>query len=234
MSTVAGWSDRHAAPVHAHVSEQTAENEACAARHGVGPVQVLSEAGLLSERFSGVHATHVDHTDIDRLAAAGSTVVMCPTTERDLGDGIGPTRAFAATGIAIAIGSDSHAVIDVFEEARAIELDERLRGGERGIHAATELLAMATVNGHRSLGWADAGAIAVGNRADLVTVALDSARTAGTPPAMAVEATVFAATAGDVTDVFVDGRHVVSDRRHATIDVAAELHASIAELMDDD
>jgi cytosine/adenosine deaminase-related metal-dependent hydrolase len=216
------------------VSEQTIENEACIAHHGIGPIGVLSEAGLLSERFSAVHATHVDKADIALLAARGSTVVMCPTTERDLGDGIGPTRDFAAAGIPVALGSDSHAVIDVFEETRATELDERLRSGERGVHAASDLLAMATANGHRSLGWHDAGSIAVSNRADLVTVALDSARTAGTPPALAVEATVFAATASDVTDVWVDGRQIVSDRRHATIDVAAELGASITELMDHD
>jgi cytosine/adenosine deaminase-related metal-dependent hydrolase len=159
---------------------------------------------------------------------------MCPTTERDLGDGIGPTLAVAAAGIPMALGSDSHAVIDLFEEARALELDERLRSRQRGVHAAGDLLAMATVNGHRSLGWDDAGEIAVGNRGDLVTVALDSVRTAGISPTLAVEAAVFAAMAADITDVHVDGRQIVSDRQHHSIDVGAELDASIKELMDDD
>ncbi len=216
------------------MSEQLGENEACLAHHGMTPVGVLAEAGVLGSSFSAVHATHVDPVDIDRLAAAGSTVVMCPTTERDLGDGIGQTSSFATSGIPVALGSDSHAVIDLFEEARALELDERLRRQERGIHPAADLLAMATVNGHRSLGWNDAGAIEVGNRADLVTVTLDSVRTAGVPPALAIEATVFAATTGDITDVHVDGRHVVSDRRHGSIDVASELAGSIKELMDND
>jgi formiminoglutamate deiminase len=234
MARVAEWATSAAVPVHAHVSEQIIENEACLAHHGMTPTGLLAEAGLLGSRFSAVHATHLDEADIDRLAIAGATVVMCPTTERDLGDGIGPTPAFAAWGIPMALGSDSHAVIDLFEEARALELDERLRSCERGVHAAGDLLAMATVNGHRSLGWNDAGAIAVGNRGDLVTVALESVRTAGIPPSLAVEAVVFAASAGDITDVHVDGRQIVSDRRHHSIDVAAELDASIKELMDDD
>ena len=131
------------------------------------------------------------------------------------------------------LGSDSHAVIDLFEEARAVELDERLRSNERGVHAASDLLAMATINGHRSLGWNDAGSIAVGNRADLVTIRLDSVRTAGTTTKGAVETAVFAGTAADVTDVHVDGRRIIAEGRHSTIDVAAELDATIRELMDD-
>ena len=91
---------------------------------------------------------------------------------------------------------------------------------------------MATINGHRCLGWNDAGAITVGNRADLVTIRLDSVRTAGTTTKGAVETAVFAGTAADVTDVHVDGRRIVAERRHSTIEVAGELDATIRELMD--
>lgn len=231
---VGDWTAARQAPLHAHVSEQVAENDACRAHNGVTPIQLLADAGLLSERCSAVHATHLESSDIAILAEAGSMVVMCPTTERDLGDGIGPTDAFGDADVSMALGSDSHAVIDLFEEARAVELDERLRSRRRGTHAAGDLLAMATANGHRSLGWDDAGTIEVGKRADLVAVSLDSVRTAGTLPAAAVETTVFAAIAADITDVFVDGRRLVSDGCHATIEVAAELDASIKELMDHD
>lgn len=233
ISQIAEWATEVGAPVHAHVSEQLSEHRASLAHHGLTPVGVLAEAGVLGPNFSAVHATQVDAHDIDRLASAGTNVVMCPTTERDLGDGIGPTAGFATSGVAMALGSDSHAVVDLFEEARALELDERLRRGERGFHRAGDLLAMATINGHRSLGWSDAGAIVEGNRADLVTVALDSVRTAGTPGDLAVEAAVFAATASDVTDVHVGGRHVVSERRHRSIDVCAELDTSIRDVMND-
>jgi len=232
IRSVGEWASANEAPVHGHLSEQVAENETCVAHYGSTPTGLLADAGLLSDHFTAVHATHLEPGDVAALAAGGSTVAMCPTTERDLGDGIGPTSEFAAAGVPMALGSDSHATIDILEEARSLELHERLRSEQRGIHTAADLLAMATTNGHRSLGWHDAGEIAVGRRADLVTVALDSVRLAGTDPATAVEAAVFAANAGDVTDVHVDGRRVVADRRHATLDVAAELDASIKELMD--
>lgn len=219
-----------AAPLHAHVSEQTAENDACLVHHGSTPVAVLHRSGALSPAFTAVHATHLRADDIRRLGASDATVCMCPTTERDLGDGIGPTVDLAEAGIPIHLGSDSHAVIDHFVEARSIELHERLRSERRGLHTAPDLLAMATVNGHRALGWTAAGDLAVGSRADLVTIRLDSERTAGTPPELAIEAAVFAATASDVTNVVVDGRTVVADGHHLTIDVAAELQTSIEGL----
>ena len=87
----------------------------------------------------------------------GATVCLCPTTERDLADGIGPARRLADAGAALATGSDSHAVIDPFEEARAIELDERLATGVRGAHRAPDLLAAATAGGYAALGWPEGG-----------------------------------------------------------------------------
>ncbi|MCZ9336808.1 amidohydrolase family protein, partial [Streptomyces sp. TRM76130] len=91
-----------------------------------------------------------------------------------------------------------HAVIDLLEEARAMELNERLRTRTRGHWTVTGLLRAATADGHAALGWDDAGAIEAGARADLTTVALDSVRTAGPPPGLGAEAAVFAATAADV------------------------------------
>ena len=191
-----------------------------------------TDAGVLRDGFTAVHATHVTGDDIGSLAAAGAMVAMCPTTERDLGDGIGPTADLAHAGVPMALGSDSHAVVDLLEEARALELDQRLRSGQRGVHSAAELLDMATANGHRSLGWDDAGSIATGRRADLVTVSLASVRTAGISTSLAVEAAVFTATASDITDVVVDGRQVVAGGRHVAIDVAGELDIAIRELLD--
>jgi cytosine/adenosine deaminase-related metal-dependent hydrolase len=231
IETAAAWATDRRLPLHAHVSEQPAENDSCRAHHGRTPIGVLGDAGALGDRCTAVHATHVDADDVAALASTRTTVCMCPTTERDLGDGIGPTARFAQADVPISLGSDAHAVIDLLEEARAVELDERLRSGERGVHGAVRLLSMATVNGHRSLGWHDAGELAVGNRADLVTIALDSVRTSGAGRAHAIEAVVFAAAAGDVTDVVIDGRRVVVDRHHVSIDAAAELDAVISELM---
>jgi formiminoglutamate deiminase len=230
MAIVAEWAGTARAPVHAHVSEQPAENEQCLASHGMTPTALMAKAGLVGERFTAVHATHLTPADVELLGSSGSSVCMCPTTERDLGDGIGPTVDLDAAGAALCLGSDSHAVIDLLEEARAVELNERLGSLQRGNHSATSLLQMATVNGHASLGWMDAGAIRVGNRADLTTIRLSSVRTAGATTHSALAAAIFAATTSDITGVVIDGDVIVRDGRHRSIDVAAELQASITEL----
>ena len=113
-------------------------------------------------------------------------------------------------------------------------MDERLGSGRRGSHRADDLLVMASANGHRSLGWDDAGELRVGARADLVAVRLDSVRTAGATTTTAMAAVVFAATAADVTDVVIDGRAVVRDGVHCSIDAAAELRAAIAAIFDEE
>jgi formiminoglutamate deiminase len=227
MSVVASWAVSHSTPLHAHVSEQPAENEQCCAVHGCTPVELLRRQGVLGERFTAVHATHLTGWDIDLLHSSRSTCCICPTTERDLADGIGPTASFRKAGIAMCVGSDSHAVIDPFEEVRGIELDERLASLRRGTHRPGELLAAATEAGYRSLGWYEGGRIAIGALADLTSIALTSPRLAGIDPDHAAAAVVFAATAGDVHHVIVGGRVVVADGQHQTIDVPGELDRTI-------
>ena len=185
----------------------------------------------MSERFTAVHATHIDEADIAALGGARACCCLCPTTERDLADGIGPARALTEAGTTLALGSDSHAIIDPFEEARALELDERLASGERGRHRSAALLWAASRDGHASIGWPEAGAIEVGAPADLVTIGFDSVRLAGTTAETALEAAVFAATATDVERVVCSGREIVRDGAHVDLDVAAELRASIAEVV---
>ncbi|RDH80570.1 formimidoylglutamate deiminase [Mycolicibacterium moriokaense] len=212
MAAVVDWADRNAAPLHAHSSEQTAEVDECLAVHGRTPTALMRDNGVLGPRTTAVHATHLTERDIADMDATATGVCFCPTTERDLGDGIGPASALLAGRGPFSLGSDSHAVIDLFEEARAVELDERLARRERGIISAATLLDAATVAGQQSLGWTDAGALRVGARADLVAVDTGTVRTAG--GGATVENVVFAAAAADVTDVVVDGRPVVTDGHH--------------------
>jgi formiminoglutamate deiminase len=226
IPTVTGWAADRAAPLHLHLSEQRAENAACLAHHHRTPTELLADLEVLGPRTTAVHATHL--TDLDRtlLGDTNTGVCCCPTTERDLADGIGPARALVDAGATLSLGTDSHAVVDMFEEARSVELHTRLWDERRGHFPAADLLAAATAAGHRALGWDDAGMIAPGARGDLVTVTLDSPRTAGTDPA----AIVFTATAADVTQVVAGGQLVVRDGRHRSLDVPAALRAAIGEV----
>lgn len=211
-------------PLHVHLSEQPGENLACQGFLGCTPTGLLSAEGLLRPATTVVHATHLTDDDIAVLGAAGVTAAFCPTTERDLADGIGPARALADAGAHLAIGSDQHAVVDPFEEVRGVEMHERLETLERGRFAERELHAMATMAGYQSLGWPDGGLLAPGHVADLVAVRLDTPRTAGCSPAQVL----YAATSADVSDVVVGGEHVVAFGQHRLGDVGRLLADAIA------
>ncbi len=215
------------APLHVHLSEQPAENEAALGYYGRTPAALLAEQGLLGPATTVVHATHLDERDVALLGAARVTACFCPTTEQDLADGIGPARALVDAGASLSLGTDQHAQIDMFAEARGVEAHERLASGRRGRFTPTELLAAMTA--HASLGWPDAGQIAAGCRADLVAVRMDTVRTAGADPAQVM----FAAGAADVDTVVVDGQIVVSGGRHRLGDVGALLQAAVAALEDE-
>jgi formiminoglutamate deiminase len=214
-------------PLHVHLSEQQAENDACRAYYGVTPTALLADAGVLDGTATAVHATHLTSADRARLAGCGSTVCLCPTTERDLADGIGPGGALADAGVPLSLGTDQHAVIDMFEEARALEMHERLVTQRRGRFMPGELVAALTR--HDSLGWPDAGRLAAGARADLVAVRTDTVRTAGSTPAEAI----FAASAADVDTVLVGGRAIVSGGRHVLGDVGRLLTEAIEAIWRD-
>ncbi|MER6079411.1 formimidoylglutamate deiminase [Streptomyces sp. NPDC001833] len=231
LATVAGWAEERRAPLHVHLSEQTAENDACQAAHGCTPTRLLADHGVLGPRTTGVHNTHLTDEDIALLGGSGTGTCMCPTTERDLADGIGPAVALQRAGSPLSLGSDSHAVIDLLEEARAMELNERLRTRTRGHWTAAALLRAASADGHAALGWDDAGAIETGMLADLTTIALDSVRTAGPLPRLGAETAVFAATAADVRHTVVGGRHVVRDGVHTLVpDVPQALARAVEAL----
>ncbi len=214
-------------PLHVHLSEQPAENEACLAHHGRTPTGLLAAEGALGPATTAVHATHLTGPDVAALGGTGTGVCLCPTTERDLADGIGPARALHDAGVRLSLGSDQHAVIDLFEEARAVEMHERLVSGQRGRFTPAALLGAMT--GHDALAWPDAGRLAAGARADLVAVRTGSPRTAGSDPAQIV----LAATAADVDTSIVDGRVVVEDGRHVLGDVATMLRDAIEPLWED-
>jgi formiminoglutamate deiminase len=232
MSEVVAWSHRYGAPLHAHVSEQVAENRACLAAYRATPAEILSQAGALGPRSTAVHATHLAGGDVALLGGSRVHVCMCPTTEADLADGIGPARELASAGSPVTLGSDSQAVVDILEEARRVELGERLASQERGCFTAVELACAATTAGHASLGWPEAGDLVAGGLADFCTVALDSPRTAGAATGTALESVIFGASAADVRHLVVGGRDIVADGRHVLIpDVPAALSTAIKAVL---
>ncbi|MDQ2813701.1 MAG: formimidoylglutamate deiminase [Actinomycetota bacterium] len=232
MHPVVAWSRQHGAPLHVHMSEQRAENDACRAVYGVSPARLLYDEDVLGPRTTVVHATHIGAADLELLGGAQVFACLCPSTERDLGDGLAPAVPLAAAGCTLTLGSDSQAVVDMLEEARGVEYAERLARRSRGHLTAETLLRAATADGHASLGWPDAGEIAPGAWADLVTVSLDSIRTAGAPGDFALETAVFAASAADIRDVVISGRDVVRDGVHQLLaDVPAELSRSVRAVL---
>jgi formiminoglutamate deiminase len=225
---VVRWASERELPLHAHVSEQRAENQASREVYGATPTALLHYEGALSDRFTAVHATHVSEEDIALLGGSGACCCLCPTTERDLADGIGRARRLRDAGARLAIGTDSNALIEPLEEARAIELDERLASGVRGGHSGASLLEAATASGYACLGWPEGGAIREGALADLVAVRLDGVNLAGARTEDLIDALVFAGGATDVGDVIVGGEFVVRDGAHVSLEVTRDLAEAVA------
>ncbi len=186
-------------PLHIHLSEQPQENADCLREFGVTPTRLLADLGALSPRVSAVHATHLTAEDVRLLGDAAVTVVMCPTTEADLGDGIGPARTLADAGARIALGSDQNAVVDPLLEARGLEAGERLASGERGRFRPAQLTQALTTAGYAALG--REGGIRPGAVCDLVEIDDASVRTLGAAPAQIP----LVATSADVARVIVGG-----------------------------
>jgi formiminoglutamate deiminase len=213
-------------PLHVHLSEQPAENAATQAYYGRTPTELLDDHGLLGSRTTAVHATHLTDTDIKALGGTQTSACFCPTTERDLADGIGPARRLANAGSPLTFGSDQQAMIDPFEELRGLEMHERLATGERGRFTPGDLIMMASEAGYRSLGWADGGRIADGTLADFVVVRSDTVRTTGARP----DQIAYAATAADVDQVVVAGEAIVRDGQHRLGSPARLLAAALDQL----
>jgi formimidoylglutamate deiminase len=217
------WARFHDLPFHIHASEQPAEVEAALAAWGLRPVELLDAEGVLDERLTAVHATHLTPAEVALLGDAGATVCACPTTERDLGDGFLLGSELLAAGARIALGSDSQTVLDPFEELRLVEYHERLRRLRRVVLAvpgeadrlenAPPLLEMGTESGARSLRL-ETGSIDAGLLADLVAVDLEHPTLAGFTPEYLAATLALSAPAAVVSDVWVGGVRRVESRRH--------------------
>jgi formiminoglutamate deiminase len=199
------YATRYAMPFHMHVAEVQGEVDSCLAEHGRRPVELLADAGVLDERFVAVHATNVEPHEAKLLGDARAFACLCPTTERDLGDGLADAGALRAAGVRLCVGVDSHVVTDPVEEMRALETHERLRlrrrvtfAGAEGRTPAEQLLVEGSAHGALACGWR----AAVRGRetswdADTV-IDLESEALRGVAPERALDALVFSGHPGCV------------------------------------
>jgi formimidoylglutamate deiminase len=220
LKEIAAWTRERKLPLHMHVAEQIGENEACLREYGLTPVALLSGEGLLAPDFTAVHAIHITADEIELLAKANATVCSCPTTERNLGDGVIAADQVMRQGIRIAFGSDSQAQIDPLEDARELEYHLRLERQQRAIldqigeqTLASRLFDCATVHGARALD-VPAGELTGGSSADFFTVDLDDVSIAGNSGDDLLPLAVFSLSRSAIRDVMVNGRWVVRDQRH--------------------
>jgi formimidoylglutamate deiminase len=221
LKEIIAAADRRELPVHMHVAEQPAEVAACIKEYGRSPVALLETEGLLSKRFTGVHVIHVTPKAVQILAGTGAMVCACPTTERNLGDGVVPVDTYFQQSVPVCLGTDSHVQIDLLEDARELEYHLRLQKLERVVLAASEeqsalaakLFECATVNGASSIG-APGGTLSDGQPADFFTVDLDDPSIAGATPDTLLSAIVFSLSRTAIKDVVVGGKRIVEDGRH--------------------
>lgn len=212
---LADYAHAHDLPFHMHVAEQRRELEECRSEYGAPPVDLLARHGVLDDRFVAIHATHLEPQEIAALGAARAYLGLCRTTERDLGDGAPETAALLSAGARLCFGVDSHASSDAFEEARAAELDMRVRAEARHVAAeAPDLLDAATRIGYRAIGFGDEW------RADRVWLDADDPALAGADDALLADAVIFGATPRAVERVEVAGQAIVAGGRHIRYDEA--------------
>lgn len=226
LEACAAFAEREGLVVHAHVAEQRREVRECLAEHGMRPVELLGEAGLLTPRFTAVHATHLSAAEVARLGRAGVFACICRTTERDLGDGAPELAALKSAGVRFCVGADSHASVDPFEEVRAMELDERVRVEAREVALdAGDFIRALTVDGYASLGW-DLDSLDDEVVLDARDPAIDACAL-GSDEGSLHDAIGWQATARAVRTVRVAGREIVREGRHILYDEARTAYETV-------
>lgn len=233
LARIADWCRAAALPLHMHVSEQPAEVAACRAEYGCTPLELLDGLGMLHKNFTAIHAIHLQPSEIERMGRGAITVGACPTTERNLGDGILPADELLKSGVSIAFGTDSHAQTDGFENARELETNLRLSKLERAVldgyidqPMSALLLDCATRAGARSL-HVEAGTLEAGKFADFLTINLQDAAIAGAQPEDLLNTIVLSASPRAIADVIVHGKPIVTAYQHARAPEIIEAFARV-------
>jgi formimidoylglutamate deiminase len=228
-------------PIHIHVAEQTAEVDDCRRATGARPIEWLASQRLLDQRWQLVHATHTVPAEIDAVAASGAGVVICPSTEANLGDGLADLPGWLDAGVPITLGSDSHATRDAFEELRWLEYGQRLVLRRRNVAAAPQAGVPSTAErlfSRVAQGAAPAGepawGLIKGARADALLLDTRQPALLGIPAERLLDARVFSSPGRPFRDVMVGGRWVVHGGRHASAEpIARRFEAAMRAIWSD-
>ena len=217
---IVSWARTNSLPIHMHVAEQVGENLECQREYGHTPIKLLAQEGLLGNDFVAVHAIHLSPHEITAFADAQAIVCSCPTTERNLGDGIVPVDALMKLGVRHTLGSDSQAQIDPLEDARELDYHLRLAQQQRAIldqidsrPIAARLFDCATIHGAQALG-IESGSLQPGHHGDMISFDLEDISIAGHTPDTLLPLLVFGANRTAVRDVVVNGKIILSDGHH--------------------
>ena len=223
-------------PMHLHIAEQQREVDQCMSAYGRRPVRWLLENFDVQKNWCLVHATHMDHEEVESLAESGAVAGLCPSTEANLGDGLFPLQHFLSHSGRIAIGSDSHVSINPFEELRWLEYGQRLVSQTRNVaslrdsHVGSELFLRALEGGAAASGQETVG-ITVGAAADFVVLCDDDPMLAGHGDESRLDALVFSGYPLPVERVMVNGQWRVVDALHVDRDRSRSEYAAAIEKM---
>ena len=208
-------------PFHIHVSEQLKEVEDCVKFLGKRPVEWLLDNLDLNERFHLVHATHLTETETERLAKSSANVVLCPSTEGNLGDGIFPLRKYQSFGGNWSIGTDSHINLNFFEELRLLDYGQRLISHKRntfsGKDAGLFAITKATIAGRRAMNNFDTEFFAVGADFDACLISADAPLRANVKKENLASTVVYTTDASQIYGTFVAGNLIRKDKNYEQI-----------------
>lgn len=220
LEALSNFAQTHALPFHIHVSEQKKEIEECLSEYQCRPVELLADVGALTSKTTLVHAIHLSDREIEAIGKGNCFIASCPTTERNLGDGVVPAAPLLRSGAKFTFGSDSQCQISLPEDARQLEYHLRLQGEVRSLlyptnlEAGREMLSMLTSQGAASLGATDEGVVREGAASDLIAIDLNHLCLAGASAQSLPLDIIFSLENSAVTDVWVDGTEIVSQGYH--------------------
>ena len=239
IATLATLAEGISGPIHIHVAEQTGEVDECIAATGTRPIEWLVREGRLDARWQLVHATHSTAQEIAAVAASGAGIVLCPSTEANLGDGLSDLPGWLDAGVPMTIGSDSQATRDWCEELRLLEYGQRLALRQRNVAAAPELgvassaerLVSRMLAGCAAAAGQPAWGLVAGARADALVVDPRADALLGVAPERSLDALVFSSPTAPWRDVMVAGRWVIRAGVHTEGQaIGARFAAAMREL----